>query len=210
MEITMRHILKSLFLSAPLVLAAPMLANATGFESTLSAPVTTPVKLDISLSEDLAYRANNLPKNLSDRGGSSRLASAFGQNGYYGEKDLNRLEERLERKLTSRLEKKGIIVSGTAATVFRVTIVDAANNRPTFEQLSQEPSLSFQSIGIGGAEFAAEILAADGSSLGKINYDWFENDIRDSRFGSTWYDANRAIDRFAKRVAKELTTASQS
>ena len=203
----MRNIFKSLILSAPLVLAAPMLANATGFESTLSAPLTTPVKLDIRLGEDLAYRANNLPKKLSDRGSSSGHGTAFGQNGYYGEKDLNRLQKRLERKLTARLEKKGITVSDTAATIFRVTIIDAENNRPTFEQLSQEPSLSFQSIGTGGAEFEAEVLAADGSSLGRINYDWFENDIRYSAYGYTWHDANRAIDRFARRVAKEFSAS---
>ncbi len=209
MEMTMRHIFKSFILSAPLVLAAPMLANATGFESTLSAPLTTPVKIDIRLSEDLAYRANHLPKKLSDRGGSSRLGTAFGQNGHYGERDLNRLQERLEKKLTRRLEKKGIVVSDTATTVFRVTIIDAENNRPTFEQLSRETSLSYNnSVGTGGAEFEAEILAVDGSSLGIINYDWFETDIRDSSFGGTWRDANRAIDRFARRVAKEFTTAS--
>lgn len=206
----MRHILKSLILSAPLVLAVPMLANASGFESTLSAPLTTPVKLDIRLSEDLAYRANHLPKKLSDRGGSSGLRTAFSQNGHYGEKELDRLQERLEKKLTASLEKKGIIVSETASTVFQVTITDVENNRPTFKQLSSEPSLSYQSFGTGGAEFEAEVLAADGRTVGTINYDWFESDIRDANFGGTWSDANRAIDRFAKRVAKEFATASQS
>ena len=206
----MRQFIKSLILSAPLILALPTLANARGLKSTLSAPVTTAVKLEISLSEDLAYRANNLPEKLSDRGGSSAFGSSFSQNGHYGERGLTRLQERLAKSLTKRLVKNGFTISDTAPTVLRVTLEDVRNNRPTFDQLSEDPSLSYQSVGRGGADIDVDVLTSDGSSLGTMSYNWYEDDIRDSSFGGTWTDANRAIDRFAKRAAKELVKVSQS
>lgn len=206
----MSRYFKSIILAGSLVMAAPPLANATGFESTLNAPAATSVKIDVRLSEDLAYRANNLPEKLSNRGGSSRLGSAFGQNGHYGEKDLIRLQERLEKRLEKQLEKRGVAVSGSASTVLRVTLTNVKNNRPTFEQLSRGPNLSYQSYGTGGAELEAEVLAAGGRSLGTMRYDWYESDIRDAQYGGTWSDAYRAIDRFAKKAAKELSAGGHS
>lgn len=206
----MRHLFKSLVLSSSLLLVVPSAAHAIGFESTVEAPLTTAVKLEISLSEDLAKRANELPEKLSDRGGGTGRSSGFSQNGFYGERELEQLQARLEERLLKQLDKRGIEVSETAPTVLRVTLVNVKNNRPTFEQLSREPGLSLQSFGIGGAELEAEVLAAGGNSLGTMTYDWYEQDFRDAQFTGTWTDANRAIDRFAKRAAKDLTRESHS
>lgn len=178
-----------------------------GFESTVTAPVSEAVKLDIQLSESMAYRANNLPKKLTDRSGSGISRSGFSANGYYGEKDLNRLTQRLEKRLTEQLTKRGLRVDENASTVLRVVLTDAKNNRPTFTQLSKEPSLSFQSFGNGGAEFEAQLIRAGGENLGDISYRWYEDDIRYARTGGTWSDANRSIDRFAKKAAKTLTSS---
>lgn len=189
---------------ATLGFSAPSMAGNIGYDSTFSSPLTTPVRLEVRLSDDMAYRANNLPKKLSDRGSSSRIRGGFSNNGFYGERDLNQLSERLEDKLEQRLVKKGITVSDDAAVTLVVTIEDAKPNRPTFKQLSNEPGLSFQSFGIGGAEFTGALLDAQGNNLGTMDYKWYESDIRDAAFGGTWSDANVAIRRFAKKAAKDL------
>lgn len=189
---------------ATLGLSAPSMAGNIGYDSTFLSPLTTPVRLEVRLSDDMAYRANNLPKKLSDRGSSSRIRGGFSNNGFYGERDLNQLSERLEDKLEQRLVKKGITVSDDAAVTLVVTIEDAKPNRPTFKQLSNEPGLSFQSFGIGGAEFTGALLDAQGNNLGTMDYKWYESDIRDAAFGGTWSDANVAIRRFAKKAAKDL------
>lgn len=189
---------------ATLGLSAPSMAGNIGYDSTFSSPLTTPVRLEVRLSDDMAYRANNLPKKLSDRGSSSRIRGGFSNNGFYGERDLNQLSERLEDKLEQRLVKKGITVSDDAAVTLVVTIEDAKPNRPTFKQLSNEPGLSYHSFGIGGAEFTGALLDAQGNNLGTMDYKWYESDIRDAAFGGTWSDANVAIRRFAKKAAKDL------
>ena len=199
----MRSVLASSLLALSFAVAAPAMAK-TGFDTTVTAPLTSAVKIEVVLSEDMAHRANNLPKKLSDRGHARGLRSGFSGNGFYGDRDLERLTERLESKLQRKLMKKGIEVSDNASTVLRITIEDARPNRPTFNQLSKEPSLSFESISLGGAELEAELIAAGGRSLGTMSYKYYENDIRDAKYGGTWSDAHRAFGRFASKAAKTL------
>jgi len=200
----MRTILASSLLALSFSLAAPAMAKSSSFDSTVTAPLTSAVKIEVVLSEDMAHRANNLPKKLSDRSNARSLRSGFSGNGFYGDKDLERLTQRLESKLERRLAKKGIEVSDAAPTVLRVTIEDAKPNRPTFRQLSVETGLSFQSFAIGGAELQAELIAAGGTSLGTMSYEWYEHDIRDAQFGGTWSDAHRAFGWFARKAANTL------
>jgi len=201
----MRRLLASSFIAASFAFTAPALAGTRNYETTVSAPLTSAVKIEIVVGEDLAHRANNLPKKLSDRGGSNRLNSGFSNNGYYGDKDIKRLTERLQSKIEKKFTKKGIEISNTASTILRVTLTDAKPNRPTFEQLSREPGLSFQSFGNGGAKIESELIAAGGASLGTMNYKYYEADIRDAARGSgTWMDAYRAFGRYSSKVAKTL------
>jgi len=191
---------------ATTALSLPIVANAggIGYDSTITAPQITTIKLDVRLSEDMAFRANNLPKKLSDRGNSRGLNNGFAGNGFYGDRELKKLTERLSEKVSYRLEKQGIKVSDTASTTLVVTLDDARPNRPTFEQLSRQSSLSFQSFATGGAEIKSELFDTSGASLGSSEYRWYENDIRDAGFGSTWQDANRAIGFFSRKIAKDL------
>jgi len=152
----------------------------------------------------MAHRANNLPEKLSDRGNARSLRAGFAGNGFYGDRDIERLTERLESKLEKKFAKKGIEVSDTASTVLRITIEDAKPNRPTFNQLSKQPGLSFQSFANGGAELEAELIAAGGQSLGTMSYRYYENDIRYAQNGGTWHDAHRAFSSFASKAAKTL------
>lgn len=201
----MRKILTSSLLTASLLFSATAFAKSFGYSSTITDPLASAVKIEIGLSEDLAHRANNLPKSIRDRSGSLRLNSGFANNGYIGDRDLDLLKKRLQSKIEKRFSKKGIAISENASTILRVTLADAKPNRPTFEQQSRDVSLSFQSIALGGAEIESELVTRDGRSLGNINYRWYENDIRDASFGSTWSDTYRAFDRYASRAAKVLS-----
>lgn len=193
-----------------MVLSAPATAGSSGYSSTISSTLSTPVKLDIRLSESLAYRAENLPKKLSDRGSGSRLNNGFGNNGYYGEKDLNQLKDKLADRLADRFDKSGIVINEDAALTLVVTIEDARPNRPTFRQLSKDPSLSYESFGLGGAELKSELIDTNGNSLGTAEYRWYETNIRDAKYGGTWSDANRAFRSFSKKMAKNLVSTPNS
>lgn len=174
------------------------------FKTTLNGVDATSVKIEVKLSDEMMHRANNLPKSLRDRGGVGITRSGFSANGYYGEKDLTRLTERLEKRLAEQMEKRGVSVDDNAPTVLRVVLTDAKNNRPTFTQLSNEPGLSFRSFGNGGAEVKATLVQAGGTELGTMTHSWYDWDIQDAQFDSTWTDANRSLDYFARRAAKTL------
>ena len=198
----MRNYLVAAFASASFLIASPAIAR--GFDSTVETQLTTPVKIEVVLSEDMAYRANNLPKKLSDRGGARGFNQGFSGNGFYGEKDLTKLTSFFQDKMTDAFTRKGLTVSDDAPVVLRVTVEDAKPNRPTFKQLSKQPSLSYESIANGGAELSAELISAGGTSLGTMNYKFYETDLRDSRYGSTWSDARQSMRRFANKAAKTL------
>ena len=206
----MRRILSAISLASVLALATPALAggNSNKFESTLNAPLGGAVNVEVIIGEDLAYRADHLPKDFRDRR-DIRHNAGFTNNGFYGERDLNRLAERLERKTMERLAKYGVDVDENAATTLTLVLTDARPNRPTFEQMSREPGLSMRSFGNGGAEFEGSLERGD-EVLGTFSYAWFDNDIHDAQYGSTWSDANRAIDKFAKKTAKSLQSPADS
>ena len=170
----------------------------------INAALQTPISIKVKLSEDLQYRAEHLSKKLKDRSLSRGLNNGFSGNGFYGKKALANLAKRLERRTTKRLEKAGIDVNENAPTVLELTLIDAKPNRPTFRQMSKNASLSHRSFGIGGAKFEAKLIAPSGD-LANFKYKWYENNILDARYNGTWTDANRAIDRFARKLSKALS-----
>jgi len=176
--------------------------NSSHFTSTLQAP-TSSVRVNVALGEDLAFRADNLSTDIRDRHNSRSINNGFANNGYFGQKDLDRLTKRLKTKMEARLEKNGITVSDDATTVLNLVITDARPNRPTFKQMSKSASLSTHSFGVGGAKFEGTLMDASGEQ-GNVSYGWFETDIRYAQQGSTWSDAHRAIDKFARKTAESL------
>ena len=202
----MRNILT--LLSAAALLAVPTAAQARGLNSNFSQAVTGPIKLEIVVSEDLAHRANNLPKDLSQRGSRSRLSASFSGNGHYGDREIDFLLSDLEDELLRDFDKRGIALSDTAPTVLRVTIEAVKPNRPTLNQLKQDTALSFTSFGIGGAELSADITSASGEVLGHAEYDYYSsfNDFP-LQGRSTWSDATRAFASFSKQYTKKLARA---
>jgi hypothetical protein len=207
-EQIMRKILTSLALGGVL-LATSSLASAKNsrfYNNTIEALPTTSIRIDVELSEDLAYRANNLPKKLSDRSSARGLRSGFAGNGFYGDKDLNKLMADLEKWTARDLEKKGVEVDDNAQAVLKLTLVDARPNRPTFNQLSQQPGLDFRSFAVGGAEIEGELFAANGTSMGKVSYEFYETffDGGLQQATAVWSDARRTMQRFSRRFSKDI------
>ncbi len=199
-----------------LAVAAMPLANSTSayaqssqrYESTMQGLVQT-VRVEAKIGEDLAYRADHLSPKASDRLHSRSLQDGFGGAGYYGEKDLEALRERLVDKTETQLAKYGITIDENASTVLTVTLTDARPNRPTFKQMSKNPSLSMSSFGLGGATMESS-LSRGGEDLGHASYGWYESDIRDAYASATWSDAKRAIGRFSRHIAKDLTNTDSN
>ena len=177
-------------------------SSRQAFTSTMSAQ-SAPVKVNVIIGEDLTYRADHLSTKLRDRSNARHLRDGFAGKGFYGQRDLDKLASRLKRRMEFQLEKNGMQVSDDAGTVLNLVITNAEPNRPTFKQLSNSVSLSSRSFGIGGAAFEGTLTRA-GQMQGDVSYAWFENDIRDAQYGGIWTDANRAIDRFARKTAKSL------
>ncbi len=120
----------------------------------------------------------------------------------YGLKDLQALADTLKTSVEARLSAKGRLSLGAPdAARVNLVLVDAKPNRPTFKQLADRPGLSMQSFGIGGAEIKGEQVMPDGGKI-MLGYAWYESDIRWSQAQSTWADAERAIDSFARRLAE--------
>ena len=195
-------------ISAAALLSTPVIAQARGFDSDFSQNITGPFKLEVVVSEDLAHRANNLPKKLSDRGSSRRLNGAFSNNGKYGDREIERLLEKMEDEIRDDFEDRSLTISDTAPMLLRVTINEVKPNRPTFNQLTEDPNLSFQSFSIGGADVSAEFIAPGGAVIGTAEYDYFSSFSDRQHFFAvhTWYDTNRAFARFSKTLSKKLAT----
>lgn len=198
-------------ISAAAILATPALAQARGFDSDFSQAVAGPFKLEIVVSEDLAHRANNLPKKLSDRGSGTRLNSSFSNNGKYGDRAIEFLLEDMQDEIVDDFARRGLTISETAPTLLRVTINEVKPNRPTFNQLREDSNLSFQSFGIGGADVSADLISAGGAVIGSAEYDYFSSfNERPLGAAGTWTDASRAFSRFSKKLSKKLAAVDAS
>jgi len=199
----MRKLLLITAIASLTAFAAPAQAKSK-HSDTLHLPAAQPVKITVSLSDDLLHRADNLPEKLRDRGSARGRNDGWSGNGFYGLRDLNALKDDIDRKLTNTLAKADITVSDTAAYELRIVLVDAKPTRPTFKQLSRSSGLSRQSLANGGAKFEAQIIDASGNVIGTSDYDWYETWFDNNYGNSTWSDARTAIGRFARRTAKSL------
>lgn len=117
----------------------------------------------------------------------------------YGVREGEYLSERVQRDLNRALKKAGIDVARV-----EVTIVDARPSRPTFKQGGDTPGLDmFRSVSTGGMDLKGVAYTADGAPAGELAYKWYETDIRYAGL-TTWQDASRASDRFARRFVSQL------
>jgi hypothetical protein len=128
----------------------------------------------------------------------------------YGEREGVYLREAIDRALVRALARVGGQVSSEPGVRIETTIIDARPNRPTFQQLNDTPGLDFgRSISIGGAELHAVLRAPGGAVLDEVHHRFFEHDIRNVVALTTWGDARRSIDRFARKVATAYAQAER-
>lgn len=121
----------------------------------------------------------------------------------YGAREISELSRALSSALESELRDAGGAVSATGPVTIETTLIDTKPSKPTLAQLGQKPGLDYiRSISLGGAELRARLIAADGRVLNEVTYDWYEHDLLTMPAPSTWYDARRAIRRFAAKVAE--------
>lgn len=103
------------------------------------------------------------------------------------------LIEVLTRALAEDAELRGARIE--------LILTDLKPNRPTFEQVRDNPGLDqMRSLSIGGAAIEGQITLADGT-IQPVRYDWFSNNLADVRGFSTWYDADRAFRRLGTNLA---------
>lgn len=122
-----------------------------------------------------------------------------------GEREGVHLQRMVARALDRALEDTP---SGAPVRI-EVTIVDAQANRPTFRQLADNVSLDYSgSFGIGGAALTAILRDADGREIGQIAHRYYGHDIELAAYGPDWADAQRAIDQFARKVARAYREAA--
>nr|WP_321361006.1 hypothetical protein [uncultured Hyphomonas sp.] len=123
----------------------------------------------------------------------------------YGTREGEYLMKDVKDDLTRELKKAGV---DTAR--IDVTIVDAKPSKPTFKQLGDKPGLDYGlSKSLGGMELSAVTYDEAGNETSEYEYSWYENDLRMTGI-STWYDANKASNRFARNFADDLKESDLS
>jgi len=108
-----------------------------------------------------------------------------------------------EQAVQDALTSRGVQV-GSGGGAIEIVIVDADPNRPTMQQLRDEPSLDpIRSLSIGGAELRAVLRGANGEVLTEVEHRRYNSSIEEliSMTPSTWTEARHAIRVFAARVA---------
>ncbi len=138
---------------------------------------------------------------------SAELQTALDED--LGAREGDLLRRVVANSVSAALTRHGATVSDGAALVVEITIVDAAPNRPTMEQLSDRPGLDMgRSISIGGAELRGTLRRADGQAISEITHRRYTQNLVDLTGGeTTWTDARRAIRQFAEKVADAYAAA---
>jgi hypothetical protein len=120
-----------------------------------------------------------------------------------GMREGDYLRSDVETAVRRALARRGVDVSSAAGTI-EIVIVDADPNRPTMQQLADEPGLDYmRSVSLGGAELRAVLRGANGEVLAEVDHRGYNHSISDfsGMAPNTWSEARRAIRRFANKVA---------
>ncbi|MDO8323055.1 MAG: hypothetical protein Q7T23_08920 [Phenylobacterium sp.] len=150
--------------------------------SAMAAPLSTVGSVEVSISPELQKKAAD----------------------DLGVQDVDRLAAELRRDVTRELERTGVLAGGRMELV----LTDVRPNRPTFRQLGNQPGLSYESYGIGGATIDGQAISVTGE-VTPIHFQWYDSDIRQAWTKSTWSDANYAFHRFAYRYGRGESYAAR-
>jgi hypothetical protein len=114
------------------------------------------------------------------------------------------LAANVEDAVRNALARRGVDV-GSAGGTIEIVIVDADPNRPTMQQLSNQPGLdAIRSFSIGGAELHAVLRGADGAVLTQVEHRGYNSSLAEFHGmppAAPWSEARRSIRRFAEKVA---------
>ncbi len=155
----------------------------------------TTVYLQVVLSEDMLFRAENTPKqDLESR------HDKFASDGDYGMSEVEKLVKMLTEEITEEFEDENWeFVSNFEDGpdyVFQALIVDARNNRPTNHQRAGN------GYKVGGATVYGKLsLVANENEHKAFSFQYYDN----GNGQLTWSGAHRAFARFSDKVMKEIT-----
>jgi hypothetical protein len=116
----------------------------------------------------------------------------------YGTREIDRLASDLRESVLKQAANSPALDDARIELVLE----DVVPNRPTMQQMSDKPGLSYESFGVGGASISGTLTTADGRST-PVAYRWYETDIRWALASGTWSDARQTFDRFARRLVRD-------
>ncbi|MCG8442683.1 MAG: hypothetical protein MI723_12835 [Caulobacterales bacterium] len=179
--------------AASLLLSAPALAR--GFEvlssnDVLAGPIGA---VEVRVSEDIIENQRRTQRSVNFR------------NETIGPRDAEQVSDVVRAAIERRLQRADQFApdaAGASTLVVTLTKVRATNLQ--FTEYGQYNNLGFGSVARGGADFDAELLNADGETVARYAYDYYNTDGGSFalRPTTTWYDARRAAGFFAGHVAK--------
>jgi hypothetical protein len=184
-------------LASAALLAAPALAAGYGFsaEYAQGAAVPTIGTLEIAVNPEMV----RAPRAIQTR--------APNGHDYIAPRDAEDLVDELRDALEDSLSRTGAYAPMAARPVgtLRVTIETADPSNPAHTRAGMARNLDFRSAGRGGATLSAELISPTGDKVADYTYRWEEStfDVTETpRIG--WWGAERAFDRFADRLARDL------
>jgi hypothetical protein len=123
----------------------------------------------------------------------------------YGQREARILKEELQRSVDRTLQKVG----KSRVAFVDLTIEDAKPNKPTFQQLARNSSLSYSgSYSLGGARVQAKLYDSSGALLGTVSHEYYSSSLADITSEYGWADADRAFNGAARKIRKEAERAS--
>ena len=121
----------------------------------------------------------------------------------FDESDVAYLRREVGRAVGAALARAGASVGEGGAYVLDITIVNADPNRPTMAQLRQRPGLDWiNSVSTGGATLRGVLRDASGAVVADISHAYYTPSL-DWVYATSgaWFDADRSIRGFARKVA---------
>ncbi len=126
----------------------------------------------------------------------------------WGPRDIAMLKQDLHRRVVRRLQHDGLMDDHGAR--LELTLQNIIPSRPTAHELARFEGLSLSSPGFGGVTIDAHVVAADGTDLGRLHFQFREGQaygggIAGAGVGPTpWFDARRGFEIFSRRLAEAL------
>jgi len=122
----------------------------------------------------------------------------------YGSREARILKEELQRSVDRSLKQMG----KSKVAFVDLMIEDAKPNKPTFQQLAKNTSLSYAwSYSTGGAKVNAKLFDETGVLIGTVSHEYYSRGLDQITSEYGWADADRAFNGAARKIRKEAERA---